>query len=425
MTVDRSKAPDIHTVQEIKPLVYQKLMLSREIPLFLTEHGESNLFKLVLRFDGGISEENKPLEAQFAVRMLLEGTKRKSAGEIALLLDFFSASIKTIAERDYISVEIQGLRKDFQGIMDVVMELIHDSVLPQKEFELLKNRIYNQFKTNIQRKSYQAQNEIKPLLFGEKHAYGHKLSNEVFQQITRDEVMQYYHRVIQNGHLRIFISGIENKEAETFLNSRTGNLYPSKFKALSAPVFPDNKRQVHHLQYDDAVQSAIRLGLRLHNRTHPDFMELKILNTILGGYFGSRLMKNLREDKGLTYGVGSAIGSARQSGLWIIATEVGAEYTQKALSEIYKEINNLKTSLVSDEELQLIQHYLPGKILRALEKDFDKLDSFIELSDHQLPENYYSSFLKAINNITAERIKEIANQYLMFDDISEVVVGKT
>ncbi|MGM0648758.1 MAG: M16 family metallopeptidase, partial [Bacteroidota bacterium] len=198
-----------------------------------------------------------------------------------------------------------------------------------------------------------------------------------------------------------------------------------EYKALTQAVFPTNKRRVLHIQHDNAVQSAIRLGLRLQNRTHPDFMELKILNTILGGYFGSRLMKNLREDKGLTYGVGSAIGSARQSGLWIIATEVGAEYTQKALSEIYKEINNLKTTLVSDQELQLIQHYLPGKILRALEKDFDKLDSFMELSDHQLPEDYYSSFLKAINNITADRIKELANQYLMFDDISEVVVGKT
>ncbi|MGM0648766.1 MAG: M16 family metallopeptidase, partial [Bacteroidota bacterium] len=259
MTVDRSKAPDIHTVQEIKPLVYQKIMLSRDIPVYLTEHGESNLFKLVLRFDGGISDENKSLEAQLAARMLLEGTSRKSAEEIALLLDFFGASIKTIAERDYISVKVQGLRKDFQGIMDVVMELIHDSVLPEKEFLLLKSRIHNQFKTNIQRKSYQAQNEIKPLLFGTEHAYGHSLSEAVFNQLTLDDVKHYYKRAIQNGHLRIFISGIEAEEAETFLNNRTGNLLASEYKALTQAVFPTNKRRVLHIQHDNAVQSAIRL----------------------------------------------------------------------------------------------------------------------------------------------------------------------
>ncbi|MCF8331008.1 MAG: insulinase family protein [Bacteroidales bacterium] len=426
MKADRTVAPDIQQVREVRPLKYALITLDQGSPLYLTEHGDSKLFRLVIRFDGGTFAEHKTLQAQLTAKMLLQGTHDKNSLEIAQILDFYGAKLNPVVERDFFSLKVQALRKDFEPVMKLIFELVHNSVFPEKEFEQIKKRLYAQYKTNIKKKSYVAQNEMKPLLFGKKHPYGHKIDEDAFPSIQLNDLKEYYRRIIEKGRVRLFVSGIEHKNAQSILNGLTGELH---YKAMNtkpdeALVIPPNKRKEVHVIQDDAVQSAIRLGWKTGNRNHPDFIELKILNTILGGYFGSRLMKNLREEKGLTYGIGSAIGSTQQTGLWIIATEIGAENTQIALQEIYREINRLKTTSIEEEELKLIQNYLPGKILRSLEKDFDKLDSFVELSDHNLPPDYYSTFLKKIREIDAERIKELANQYLLFDNISEVVIGK-
>lgn len=428
MKVDRTIAPDIQLVREVRPLEYTRITLEQGSPLYLTEHGESRLFKLVIRFDGGSFTENKPLQAQLTAKMLLQGTKNKNSLEIAQILDFYGAKLIPVVERDFFSLKVQGLRKDFKPVMDLVFDLIHNSIFPEKEFEQIRKRLYAQYKTNMKKKSYVAQNEMKPLLFGTNHPYGFKIDDDAFRLIQLSDLKDYYKNTIQTGRVRFFLSGIEQKEAQRVLSSNPGRLHyddQNKANHNTNLAIPPNQRKELYVNHDEAVQSAIRLGWKIGNRNHPDFIDLKIINTILGGYFGSRLMKNLREEKGLTYGIGSAIGSTQQTGLWVIATEVGADYTQLAIEEIYKEINRLKTTSIEKEELKLIQNYLPGKILRSLEKDFDKLDSFVELSDHGLPADYYSSFLKKIREIDADRIKDLANQYLLFHDISEVIVGKT
>lgn len=425
MTADRSIAPEIKRVQEVKPLEYTSYYLENHIPVYHTPQGDSELFRLVVRFDGGQAAQHRPLQAQLTMRMLEEGTSLKSATQIAEYLDFFGASLVASFEKDFSSLMLKGLKKDFKELTGLLGELIGDPVFPEKEFNLLRSRMHAQFKTNIRKKAYRAGNEMHPILFGDDHPYGHKITEEAFKQISRESLVDYYEENVKNGHARIFVLGIDEDEAQKILNENLENLhFCGERKLKIIPIQKENQRKELHLGEEKAFQSAIRLGWRVVNRQHPDYIDLKILNTILGGFFGSRLMKNLREEKGLTYGVGSAISSTLQSGIWTIATEVGAEYTQEALEEIYREINRLKTEKIHDEDLNLIKNYLPGNIVRSLAKDFDKQRAFIDLSDHELLVDYYSKYLKHINDIDADRIRELANEYLLFDKISEVVVGK-
>ncbi|MFW6224419.1 MAG: M16 family metallopeptidase [Bacteroidota bacterium] len=425
MDLDRSIAPDVKEIGEVTPFEYITDKLNNGAPVYYLAHGESSLFKMVIRFDGGISMEEKTLQSQLAALMLLEGTTDKSSEEIAETIDFYGASINPTYERDFNSIKVRGLRKDFNELLKLVYEIVAEAAYAEKEFRLLKNKYRELHKTNVKRKAYQAQNEMKPLLFGEHHPYGHKVDDQAFDLINRDDLISFYQQYILNSRIRIFISGMNPEEASPQLNETFGKLnLPAHPEEIKAKLSSGNERRELHIYHDDALQSAIRLSWKTGNRNHSDFVDLKVLNTILGGYFGSRLMKNLREEKGLTYGVRSAIGSTQQTGIWVIATEVGAQHTQLALQEIYKEINRLKTTLVEDDELGLVKRYLPGKILRSLEKDFDRLNSFVELSDHQLPADYYQSFVNAVKIIDAERIRELANKYMMFDDICEVVIGK-
>lgn len=425
MTVDRAQAPDIERIRDVKPFQFEKYRLKNNIPLYITPHGDSDLFKLVIRFQGGQSVEKMPLQAQLSIRMLQEGTAGKSAGQIAELLDYFGATLKTSHEKDFSTISLQGLRKDFGNLTELLAEILAEAQFPEKEFRQLRHRLYSQFQTNIRKKAFRAKNEMEPILFGKNHPYGHKITEEAFSELSRDDVLDYYQNYIRHAPFRVFITGVEEQAARDILEGKLGHLLASEKQEIPDLSIPaDNTRKVSHFNEDNAFQSAIRLSRKVVNRNHPDFFDLQILNTILGGYFGSRLMKNLREEKGLTYGVGSAIGSTQNTGIWVIATEVGADYTQKALEEIYKEIHRLKTEKIPQDELSLIKNYLPGKILRSLEKDIDRQRAFIEISDHNLNTDYYRHYLKRINEITATEIREQANNYLLFDNISEVVVGK-
>src|SRR6201999_3753609 len=154
------------------------------------------------------------------------------------------------------------------------------------------------------------------------------------------------------------------------------------------------------------------MGLPTINRTHPDFSAMQILNTVLGGYFGSRLMANIREDKGYTYGIGSGISSLKHGAALFIATEVGADVCKAAINEIEKEINLLKTELIPEEELSLVRNYMLGSLLGSLENVFSHADKFKNIYFAGLDYDYYDRYTNTVKTITAPELKKLAEKYL-------------
>ena len=174
----------------------------------------------------------------------------------------------------------------------------------------------------------------------------------------------------------------------------------------------------------DAVQSAIRIGKVLFNKKHPDFQSLQILNTLFGGYFGSRLMSNIREDKGYTYGIGSGIVSLQNSGYFFISTEVGVDVCKDALNEIYFEMNRLREELVSENELQLVKNYLLGTFLRSVDGPFAMAEKFKGIMEYNLDYDYFDNYIATIRSISASKLRNLANTYLDKNSMIELVVGK-
>ena len=174
----------------------------------------------------------------------------------------------------------------------------------------------------------------------------------------------------------------------------------------------------------DAVQSSIRIGRPLFNKTHKDFAGIMLLNLVLGGYFGSRLMQNIREDKGYTYGINSLLLSHLKSGHFAIITEVGTDVCEAAISEIYKEINRLRVELVPEEELNLVKNFFSGEMLRSFDSPFALSESLRGNLPFGFDNSYYESFLQKIQETSSQEIMELANTYLKEDDLYEVVVGE-
>ena len=180
----------------------------------------------------------------------------------------------------------------------------------------------------------------------------------------------------------------------------------------------------HYIEKGDALQSAIRLGKVAINRSHADFPGMQVLNTILGGYFGSRLMANIREDKGYTYGIGSALVSMKNAGYFFIASEVGADVCGSALDEIYKEINILKQDAVSTEELSLVRNYMLGSMLGSLENAMSHADKFKNIYFSGLGYDYYQNYIRTVKTINPEDLLGLASKYFNTDAFETVIVGK-
>ena len=178
------------------------------------------------------------------------------------------------------------------------------------------------------------------------------------------------------------------------------------------------------IEKQDAMQSAIRIGRRLFNKTHSDYFGMQILNTVLGGYFGSRLMSNIREDKGYTYGIGSGMASLLHDGFFYISTEVGVDVTKATLIEIYKEIEKLQNELISESELDLVKNYMLGTFLRSVDGPFAMSEKFTAIKDYGLTNEFYHTYVNHIKQVKAEELLILAQKYLNKNDLSELVVGK-
>jgi len=173
----------------------------------------------------------------------------------------------------------------------------------------------------------------------------------------------------------------------------------------------------------ESLQASIRIGNRLFNRQHPDSHGLSVLNTLLGGYFGSRLMANIREDKGYTYNISSVVDFMQFDGCFYISTEVGNEFAQLALQEIYREMELLQTELVDEEELLMVQNYLMGNFLAALDGPFNVSEVVKIIVSEELPLSFFREGVQNVRDITAEEIQRLAQIYLQRDNMWEVIVG--
>jgi predicted Zn-dependent peptidase len=193
----------------------------------------------------------------------------------------------------------------------------------------------------------------------------------------------------------------------------------------SSPVIhiTDAPPQKIKIKHQDSVQTAILIGCRLYARNHPDYNDWIVLNTILGGYFGSRLMTNIRENKGFTYNIFSTFDTMHYDGCFYIGTEVGNDMVDKTLKEIYREMKILQKKAVSENELSMVKNYLLGNMLTMLDGPFNIIDIVKTTTLEQLPDNSFATLVESIKTITPQKIQTLAKKYLGPEKMWEVVVG--
>ncbi|PXX99122.1 insulinase family protein [Marinifilum breve] len=421
----RNTAPEYKTVDSIEILGDKKYTLSNDIPVHVINGGSQEVLKIEFIFDAGIWYQNSPLVASMANSMLNEGTSKYNAAEIAEKFDFYGAYIGFSAAKHDSSVCLYTLNKYLTETLKITENLIKDSIFPQKEFETILLNKKQRFQIEHQKTNVLAKDEFSSLIYGKNHPYSNIFDESEFDELDINTVKEFYKTHYIPDNCKIIIAGKVDQSVIDKLEKLFGkNAWPKKDNLMDAKhEIQLSEETKSFVCKDDAVQACIRIGRPIFNKTHKDYTTLHLFNLILGGYFGSRLMQNIREDKGYTYGINSIIISHLKGGHFVIVTEVGSDVCKAAIDEIYKEIKRLREELVSDEELNLVKNYISGEMLRNLDSPFALSESLKGNLPFGLDNSYYQNFIQELKTVDAEKIKTLANTYFQEEDLKLVVCG--
>lgn len=417
--LDRTIAPEIKEVEEVR-FNYPKFQkVTENVPFFWINDVPNATARLDFYFDAG-TIRSKSLVASITAGMLFSGSNEKDSTVFHNLLDDAGAYHDISVTHEHAVVSFYGLNEQMIHIFRIFEEAMNAVIFPQSEFDEILNERKQKLQVSLEKVGVLAQREFQKSLF-EQTDYGRYANLEDFESLNRSEIVDFFERYYKRGLLKIVLVGeIPNHDVSYILNQS------KKWVVNKEPQF--TKEFLHkpakiHVEKKGALQTAIRIGKLLFNKEHEDYISFTILNTILGDYFGSRLMKNIREDKGYTYGIGSFVSELSHTGYFIIATEVGSEFTERTITEIRKEIEFLQTELIEDEELQLVRSYLLGQILKSADGPYATMDLFIGVQSHHLDLEFYNRYINKVRTIQPQELREMAKKYLSWETLSVITVG--
>jgi zinc protease len=423
--LDRTLEPTFKVINKIDFVKAEKRSLGNDIPVFAINAGEHELVKVDIIFDGGEWFQQMPMIAYSVASMLCEGSLFHTAEEIADKLDFLGSYIYYNTQKHSSSITIYSLQKHLEETLQLIEEMIKYPLFPDREFETYNSKRKQQFTIDSQKVEVIAQKNFSRALFGNKHPYGMYPELEDFDKINTNNIRSFHAQHFIAENCKIIIAGKLEESHIELLQRYFGDIDWQKMfttTSINHPITASVKKQIV-IERKDAVQSAIRIGKVTINKFDPDFPKLQIVNTILGGYFGSRLMTNIREEKGYTYGIGSGLVSYKNAGYFVIASEVGKNVAKEAIKEVYFEIERLQRELVPENELEVVKNYMMGNLLRNFDGPFALSDSLKSILEYDFGYEYFEKYVATIKSITAKDIKAIAIKHLEIETLYEIIAG--
>lgn len=419
--MNRSLAPPISLLKEIPLAEAKKNKLSTNVDAYLIEGGKKNIIRLQTYIKAGRWHEPQKLVAQICARMLKEGTKNYTAKALAEKIDFYGATISTKAHFDYTCITLYTLKKFLPQVLALQNEILTNAIFPEKELNTIVNNSVQQLKVNLEKTNYLASTAFLSSIFGKNHPYGYEVSEKDYSCLDA-ETLNNFHQKHYAKQATVYISGKFNDGDIAIIQKNYTNLFNEGKAENNLTV----KEYAYHptkkiITKPNCLQAAIRVGCQAIPKTHEDRFALNILNIVLGGYFGSRLMKNIREEKGYTYSINSSIQSYLKGNYFLISTEVGKEVCDAALNEIFSEIKRLQTKPINESELQLVKNYICGALLRLIDGPFKAAGVLKDLYDFDLNTRYFAGYVNKVKNITAEELLTCAQTYLKEDALTQVI----
>jgi predicted Zn-dependent peptidase len=424
--INRTLAPDIidavHLHLELPP--YEKHTLRNGVELYAINLGTQETLMINWVFFAGNWYDDKTLVAAATNHLLKNGTSTRSAFDINEHFEFYGAYVNRHCYNETSEIVLHCLSKHVQELLPVVAELITDATFPEEEISIFSKNMQQRLQVNLKKNEFVGNRMIEAYLFGEKHPYGRYSRVEDYDTLDRADLQSFYDKYYHNGRCIIIAAGVLPKDLPQQLDAAFGSL-PLNTQELQERQYITEPaaQKKYRISNDSAgMQGSIRMARPFPNRHHPDFPKMQVLNNVLGGFFGSRLMDNIREDKGYTYGIHSyLLNHFKESGL-VISTEAGRDVCEPAIAEVYKEMNLLREEPMPDDELMLTRNYLIGTILSDLDGPFQVAGRWKNYILNGLTAEHFYNNVETIRSITPQQLQELAQKYLDPESFYELIV---
>ncbi|MCL6524444.1 MAG: insulinase family protein [Thermoflavifilum sp.] len=425
--VDRTLRPLIHEPVEfevrLKP--YKLIRLDNGIPVYLLSASHYETFSLEVVFPAGDIYASQVLEAAATNRLMQMGTQQHNAQQIHETIEFYGAYLQHYTGPMVAGYSLLGLSKHLPNLLPILHEILTEPVFPEEEIALYRQNQKQRLRIDMKKSDVVADRLIDEMLFGSQHPYGWHEQEGDYDAVHRDMLLAFHRKHYILPAAKIFLAGKVEDQYLSLLNQYFGQAITPDV-APQAQVPAAQPAAVHRLQKiidEQALQAAVRLGRIAPGPQHPDSYLLKLLNAVWGGYFGSRLMSNIREEKGYTYGIHAVLYSLDpETASWIVSAEVGKDVADATTTEIFREMNKLSTELIPEEELQVVKNYLIGVQLGRLDGPFEQMQKWKSLILMGQDEADFARQITVFKTATAEDLIEVARRYFVPEMFYEVKV---
>ncbi|HHU99972.1 MAG: M16 family metallopeptidase [Bacteroidales bacterium] len=418
-------APKIITPSAGDTSLPEPVMLGNGVPVYLAGNGTVDLLRIEFVFPAGQVLEEVHLAASTTSAMLTEGTLHHDAATINDLIDSTGATLSHAADKDTAGLTTVTLTRKLNDVMALASEVLFSPSFPENEFRILTDRRLQAFQTSRQKTPVIAREAFYEALCGAGSPYGRITTEDDYRRLTTGDLREFHRKHYRPVNMYVTVAGSEPWKALPVLEKHFSVNGTEQWQKppLPSPLLETSEPGKIFREVPSSVQSTIRVGWKGITRNHPDYQALQVATVILGGYFGSRLMRTIREEKGYTYGIGAVAGAFHNIGYITIMTDVANAYRDDTLREIRKEVEKLRTEEVSGEEMTLVRNHMMGGLARAFDGPFLVADALRGVIDYETGSDYYTRLAETVKTITPARIMDIFDKYFNPDEAWEIIAG--
>ncbi|WP_304238290.1 pitrilysin family protein [Jiulongibacter sediminis] len=420
---DRTLAPAFKPIKSIQLPAIKKIDLPNGVPLYLADFAQQDVLKLEIYFEAGHAYAAKTgLKSVFS-KMLLEGTSQKSGSEIIEEFSQYGGFPEISQQVTKLNFTIYGLSKFIGQYMSLTKEILQNATFPEEQLTTQKKISAQGLQLNLEKTAYLAKRKMVQELFGANHPYGRSHEAEDIEAVNREDLCEFYQNRIKGKSFKIFASGKITDEEIKIISDTLGSLPVEETNEITVS-FDQATPGKYLIPKPENMQSTLRIARYTAGRKDPDFFKMMVTNTTFGGFFGSRLMKNIREDKGYTYGISSSISPVKDKAYMTIGSDVVKQNTLDTLAEIEKEMKIMQDELISSDELELVKNYLAGSFAGSVTTAFEVMTRHKNIILNDLSADYYDTLIDKISEVEPFDIQQMAQKYFNPSEMIEVIVGE-
>jgi zinc protease len=433
VNLDRSVPPVILKSKDVKFPAYYEEILSNGIKVFVIEDNKLPLVtvKFVLKsgaYDDITFGEDKSGLASLTSDLFVKGTEKMNAVQVAEVIDYYGASISNGCDYDASYLVLTSLKKYFSKLFDITADLLLNPAFFDDEIEREKQQITNSLLSYIDDGSYLSERAFKNNVY-KNSPYRLNIEGNIksVEKLNRESIVKYFGKYFSPENLIITVVGdIKSADAVSLINSKFMNL--KNADGLLHKTYEEtlnNGIKIFAIEKKGAVQSDILIGHLGTDRKNPDYISMNVMNTLLGGFFTSRINKNLREVNGYTYGARSYFNFRKHLGDFCVETNVENSLTGDAIKEIVNELVKLKNENITLEELDAVKNYLTGSFPLQLETPNAIANKIINIELFDIQKDFYDTYISKINSVTIEDVKKVSEKYIHPDSLVISIAGNT